>query len=106
LALVVFFVLLLSLSEYTGFNLAYISSAGAVLILIYLYISSSLSSHKLAALVCSLMVVIYLFIFIILQMANYSLLFGSVGLFFFLAAAMLLTRKIDWYNIVGTKNKE
>ena len=44
------------------------------------------------------LVVIYGFIYVILQLENYSLLVGSLGLFIALGITMYVTRKIKWYR--------
>jgi inner membrane protein len=58
----------------------------------------------------SLLSVLYLFIYVLIQMQDNALLFGSIGLFALLAAAMYLSRKIDWYGIDkkinATENQE
>ena len=41
---------------------------------------------------------IYSFIFVIIQLENYALLVGSIGLFIILALVMFTSRKIDWQN--------
>lgn len=99
LALTMFFVLLLSISEQLGFNLAYLISAIATSTMILVYSFSLLSNKKqLIALMCFL-ITIYTFIYIVLQMEDYALLAGSIGLFVALFATMYYSRKIDWYNI-------
>lgn len=39
---------------------------------------------------------LYGFIFVIIQLENYALLVGSIGLFLILAAVMFISRKIDF----------
>lgn len=99
LVLVLFYVLLLSFSEQFGFDLAYLISSLAVVVLITVYTASVLQSRQKTLVMLGILTVLYAFIYIIIQMAEYSLLFGSVGLFLFLAAVMLASRKVDWYSI-------
>ncbi|WP_306641545.1 cell envelope integrity protein CreD [Sanyastnella coralliicola] len=99
ISLVVFYVLLLSLSEYVLFNIAYIVSALMTLILIAFYTRAVLKSLRLAALTTGVLVVLYGFIFTIIQMEHYSLLIGSLGVFTVLAVVMGLSRGIDWYEL-------
>jgi len=40
--------------------------------------------------------VLYTFIYVIIQLEDYALLVGSIGLFMILAAVMYFSRKIDW----------
>jgi len=104
LVLILFYVLLLSISEQLGFNWGYFIGSSAVVLLITIYTASVLQSNKKSMVMFAILTTLYGFIFIIIQMAEYSLLFGSIGLFLFLAAVMLASRKVDWYNI-GLKEK-
>ncbi len=99
LALTVFYLLLLSLSEHIGFNLAYLVSSTATILLITGYSFSILGIKRLALQLCLMLVAIYGFIYILLQLEDYALLAGSAGVFITLAAAMYASRKVDWYNL-------
>lgn len=104
--IVLFYTLLLSFSEHTGFNLAYVISSVLVIGLITIYVGGVFRSGRLAAVVSSLLTVIYLFIFVILQLQDYALLAGSLGLFAALAALMYLSRNIDWYHLsIGNQSE-
>ncbi len=102
-ALVLFYCLLLSLSEYSSFTLAYAISSLATVALIGGYSRSVLGTTRFAATISSLLVFLYSFLFIILQQEDYALLFGSIGLFVVLALVMYLTRKIDWFTVGKTE---
>lgn len=99
LALVVFFTLLISMAEHIGFDLSYLIAATAIVLLITFYTKAVLKSNKLSAFMATVLVVLYGFIYTIIQLEDYALLFGSVGLFLFLAVMMIASRKIDWYDI-------
>lgn len=99
IALVVFFTLLLSISEHVPFNWAYALSAAATLLLVASYVRAILKSGMLASLITGILSILYAFIFIILQLQDYALLMGSIGLFLILAITMYYSRKIDWYNL-------
>ncbi len=99
IALIVFYSLLLSISEHLNFNLAFISSAVATLLLITGYIKAILKSSKLSYLISSILCILYSFIFVIIQMQDYALLIGSIGIFLILGLVMFVSREIDWYNI-------
>ena len=98
-ALVVFFSLLLAFSEHMVFNLAYVVAALLTLILVTLYTTTILKSRQLGLLICGILLVLYGFIFTIIQLEDYALLIGSIGVFVILAIVMYFSRKIDWYNI-------
>jgi len=99
LALVVFFTLLLSFSEHMAFNFAYIIAAVLTLCLVSLYSYAILKSKKLAGLIFGILLTLYLFIFIIIQLEDYALLIGSIGVFTILSIVMYYSRKIDWYEL-------
>lgn len=104
IALVVFYTLLLSLSEHLNYNLAFVTSALATLILIAGYVKAILKSTQLTALISGILLVLYTFIFVIIQLQDFALLIGSIGIFIILGLVMYFSRKIDWYNL-GTKNE-
>lgn len=99
LALSVFYLLLLSLSEHLGFNQAYLVASVATLGLICVYSAAVLKIRRLVVLLMLLLTAIYGFIFVILQLEDYALLAGSLGIFVALAIVMLYSRKVDWYNL-------
>ena len=98
-ALVIFYLLLLSLSEYVAFGMAYLVAAGATVVLVVLYVASVLHRARYAAAIAAVLVALYGYLFVLLQLQDYSLLLGSVGLFAILAAVMYLTRRLDWYGL-------
>ena len=101
-ALIVFYVLLLSLSEHIPFNLSYLIASAAIIAMIVLYTRSVLGSSKLAMAVAGMVTLLYGFLFVVLQAEDYALLLGSLGLFSILGLTMYLTRRIDWFTVLGT----
>jgi len=97
-ALLLFYALLTSIGEQTGFNLAYLISAIAVTLLISWYSFSILKNFKLVTWVTLLQTGLYLFLFTILQLQDYALLTGSIGLFVILAIIMRASQQIKWYS--------
>lgn len=98
LALVMFYTLLISISEHQSFLKAYLISGSAVILTITLYSRSILKNLRFAGLVFTSLLALYSFIFVIIQLENYALLVGSIGLFVILALIMFASRKIDWSN--------
>lgn len=96
LALVLFYVLLLSFSEYIGFNTSYAIAAVATIGLIGWFVKGILSSGRLSSLLSLVLLFIYSYVFTILQLQDYALLVGSIGLFVTLAVIMHFSRKIQW----------
>ncbi len=98
LMLCLFYTLLLSISEHVSFNAAYALAGVATITAIACYIQSVYHSRVLSILTGSVLVVIYLFMFLLLQLEDYALLSGSIGLFIALVLTMYLTRKVQWYR--------
>jgi inner membrane protein len=98
LALCIFYTLLVSLSEHFGFNVAYLLSALAVVVLVTAYCTSVFANGRLALLTGGVLALLYGFMYTLLQLEDYALLMGSVGLFVVLAVIMYLSRQIDWYG--------
>ena len=97
-ALVLFYTLLLSISEHFGFNVAYIVSTFLVAGLIGMYSSFIFSNRGMAALLTLGLGGIYAFMFFVLNSEDYALLMGSIGLFVILAIVMYSTRNITFYK--------
>jgi inner membrane protein len=98
LALVMFYTLLISISEHSNFFKAYAVAAISVLVLITVYSRAILKGFKFPLLICGSLASLYGFIYVIIQLENYALLVGSIGLFLILAIIMFASRRIDWNN--------
>lgn len=96
LALIMFYTLLISITEHSSFSLAYAIAGSSVVILIALYSVSILKNKKFPAFIGISLSVLYTFIYVIIQLEDYALLVGSIGLFLILAAVMYFSRKIEW----------
>lgn len=95
---VIFYLLLLSLSEHIGFNLAYLISALSISVMLTLYAGAAFSSRNRGLIMAAILACYYGYYFVLLQSEDYALLLGSVGLFVSVAVMMFFTRKIDWYK--------
>ncbi|HLF52285.1 MAG TPA: cell envelope integrity protein CreD [Flavobacterium sp.] len=98
LALIMFYTLLISITEHSSFMKAYIISGISVIALITLYSVSILKNKKFPVFIGLSLTALYTFIYVIIQLENYALLVGSIGLFLILAEVMYFSRKIDWSN--------
>ncbi|WP_372794924.1 cell envelope integrity protein CreD [Lutibacter sp.] len=96
LALTMFYTLLISISEHSNFLKAYLIAGVSVIILITLYSKSILKTFKFPLFIGASLSALYTFIFVIIQLENYALLVGSLGLFLILSIIMYASRKIDW----------
>ncbi len=99
LALALFFLLLLSLSEHLPFAQAYLAAAIGSVSLIVAYLAAVLRGWGRAAGVGAALILLYGALFGVLQSEQNALLLGSLLLFAILAALMLGTRRVDWYGV-------
>jgi len=99
LALAIFFLLLLSLSEHIPFWMAYVVSAAACIGLQAVYLSGVLRSRVRGLGFAGMLTVLYGALYGLLISENNALLMGSLLLFAVLATAMWVTRRIDWYEL-------
>jgi inner membrane protein len=95
-AMIIYYTLLLSFSERVGFNIAYLIASFATVALIGSFIAALLKNKKPAIIFAGILTVFYGFIYVIIQLQDLALIFGSVGLFIIVAALMFLSAKIDW----------
>lgn len=104
-ALSLFFLLLLSLSEHLPFTIAYLGASTACVLLLTYYGVHVLGGLGLGLAFGAGIATLYGAMFALLQMEQTALVIGSLLLFAVLAAVMVLTRRIDWYGLVGTADK-
>jgi inner membrane protein len=97
-ALCLFYLLLLSFTEHVGFNKAYALAGLLTIGLVSLYVKAIFKNNKLTVLNFLALVLVYGFVFVIIQLEDYALLVGSLGLFAVLATAMYLSRNITWVD--------
>ena len=98
-ALCLFYLLLVSISEHTGFDTAYAVSAAAATLLIGGYSRAVLRGTRQAVSVVVSLSTLYGFLYLLLRLEDYALVAGAIGIFAILAAVMFVTRRMDWYNL-------
>ncbi len=96
LALIMFYTLLISITEHSSFMIAYSIAASSVIVMLLLYSISVLKNKKFPLFITAALTLLYSFIYVIIQLEDYALLVGSIGLFLILGAVMYFSRKIDW----------
>jgi len=89
-----------------AFSIAYIIACASMILLIALYTKSALREFRLTTIVSAVLLILYGFLFINLQLQDYALLVGSIGLFVTLAVVMFFTRNIDWFSALKQNTKE
>jgi inner membrane protein len=95
-ALCLFYLAVLSLSEFLHFVYAYWVGAVASTLLIILYSLKVLGSGMRTMIIAAALLIIYTYLYVVLQLQDYSLLFGTAGLFIILGIVMYSTRNLDW----------
>lgn len=95
-ALCVFYLLELSLSEHMKFMAAYAIASTAITAMITAYGKVILKTYKKAAIVGSVVIALYTYLYVTLCNEDYALLMGSIGLFVILGLIMFLTRRVNW----------
>ena len=98
LALIIFYTLLLSISEFVAFDVSYLIAALATIMLISFYAYGHFKSFKTASVFGSVLALLYGFTFVLIRLEDTALLLGSIGLFIILALAMYASRKVNWYG--------
>ena len=96
LALIIFYTLLISITEHSTFSFAYTIAGVSVISMLTLYSISILKNRKFPMFIGVALTVLYSFIYVIIQMEDSALLVGSIGLFLILGAVMYFSRKIGW----------
>jgi inner membrane protein len=97
MALVIFYTLLLSLSEYVSFISSYSIAAAATIVLIGVYLHAHFKNISSTALFVAILSSLYVFVYVLINLEDTALLIGSIGLFIVLGLAMYGSRKINWH---------
>lgn len=99
-ALCLFYLILVAFSEFVGFGWSYVIGSISIITSITLYSQAIIGKARKGAplLIAGLLGALYGYLYVLLQLEDASLLFGTIGLFLVLAVIMYVTRNIDWYN--------
>jgi inner membrane protein len=98
-ALCMFYLLLLSIAEHRGFDIAYAAAATVTIVLLAWYWSWVLNGRRRGFMMGASLTALYGYLYLLLRLEDYALLAGSLGLFAMLALVMFLTRRVDWYRL-------
>jgi inner membrane protein len=100
LALSLFFLLLIAISEWVPFVWAYVLASIPTIAQITWYTQafSKGASKNLWKVMAAALTVLYVYLYILLQLENLSLLFGAIGLFVALTVVLYTTRNVNWYS--------
>ena len=98
-ALVLFFLLLISLSEHLPFAAAYAVASAACITLLVVYVAHVLRGWGRGLVFGGGLAALYGLLYVVLQSEDYALLLGTLLLLGVLAAVMWSTRRVDWYRV-------
>jgi len=101
LAIVIFYVLLLSFSEHIGFAPAYLAASGATGVMISAYVGMALQNIRRGLVMLGIFALLFGLLYMILQLEDYALLAGSIAAFVLLTATMFATLRVNWSGEEG-----
>jgi len=96
IALVFFYVLLLSLAEHLGFATAYLAASAATGLMLAVYVGAAFHSVRKGLVMLAVFASIYAILYVILQLEDYALLAGAMLGFVALTVVMFVTLRVDW----------
>jgi inner membrane protein len=105
IAQTIFYLLLLSLAEHLGFDLSFLIAGTCTVALFSVNTEWIFRSRKLALRALAVFTTLYAFIYVLLRVEAYALLVGAIASFAAIAAAMYITRDIDWYGIGASTSR-
>lgn len=98
-ALVIFFLLLLSLSEHMAYLAAYVTASAACVALLGAYVAAVLRGWKPAVGFAAGLAALYALLYVVMNSQDYALLLGSALLFAVLTTVMMSTRRVNWHAL-------
>jgi inner membrane protein len=99
ISLAIFFLLLISLSEHLGFAPAYAIAAVSCVALNGYYAGHVLKCMRRGVAFALALGALYALLYVVLRMEDHALLMGALLVFSCVAAAMVATRRVDWYDL-------
>jgi inner membrane protein len=102
-ALVVFYLVLLALSEYLSFAGSFLIAASLLVLIVTPYTGTVLGARRRGYLAGAMMSITYVLLYVLVSSQHLSLLLGSLALLAAIASLMYLTRNVDWYDYGGSE---
>jgi len=99
-AQIIFYLLLLSLSERIGFDFGFLVGGAATVLLLSANARWIFASRTQGARALVIFSLLYGLIYMLLRLEDNALLVGAIASFLAIAAAMYFTRSIDWYGSI------
>jgi len=104
-AMVLFYALLLAIGEHLGFNWSYFVAALATIGLIVSFVYGITKDKKTSLIFAGILSVFYVFVFALMQLQDYALIAGSIGVFIILAVLMRLSIRVNWNQLDGKEGR-
>jgi inner membrane protein len=95
-AMILFYILLLSLAEHIGFPAAYLAASAATGGMLSLYVGMSLRSVARGFIMLCVFLILYGLLYLILRLQDYAMLAGAVAGFVMLTITMFATLRVNW----------
>lgn len=105
-ASIMFFLLLLSVSEHISFNASYVIASAVSGIMISLYIGGITKKKSFALIMAASFALLYGVLFLALQSEDYALLIGTIFAFIIVAVLMFLTKNLKYTRKESVKEKK
>ena len=102
-ALAIFFLLLVSISEHIPFVFAYLLASAACVLIISYYLAHVLGGWLRGLGFGLTLIILYAVLYVLLQSEDNALVMGSILLFMVLGIVMVLTRRLNWYQLGNAK---
>ncbi len=100
-AQLIFYLLLLSIAEKAGFDVAFLLAGGATVGLLAVNAGWVFDGRAKGIKACGVFSLLYTLIYLLLRVEDYALLIGAVASFIAVASVMYFTRRIDWYSTLS-----
>lgn len=101
MAMCIFYLLLLSMSEFIPFFAAYFIAATMTIALIGTYtynVVTKKQNKTFSIIIIGILILLYAFLYVLLMLQDFSLILGSLGMFIIIAMIMYATKDIEWYK--------
>jgi inner membrane protein len=95
LSICLFYLLLLSISEYVGFELSYLIASLVISGLIFFYSKGIFTHLKPAFILTSLIGLLYVYVYITLKLSDSALITGTIGLTIIMSVVMQFTKDLN-----------
>ncbi len=105
-AQLIFYLLLLSIAEKIGFDIAFLLAGGSTVALLSINAAWVFDSRPQGRRAAVAFTMLYGLIYLLLRLENDALLIGALASFVAIAGVLYVTRHIDWYSSLSTEVRQ